>query len=135
MVPMLLITAMGRPSVHLISLLLSLPECPIIRVMLRSDVNVQETLPRQLLSAPHSIVVADDFHGQAFQSAFRGVSTVFHNGSNIHPQDWFLATAVIDMAKEARVRHFILCSVFHSIRTKIHVHKVKLTYVRVFSSA
>lgn len=126
MVPILLVTATGRPSLHLISFLLSLPECPVIRILVRSDVNIQNTVPPQLRSAPHSIIIADEFHGQAFRSAFRGVSTVFHNGASIHPQEWFFAIATIDMAKEAGVKHFILCSVFHSIRTKLHVHKIKL---------
>ncbi|KAF8495063.1 NAD(P)-binding protein [Gautieria morchelliformis] len=95
--------------------------------MVRSYINIQETIPPRLRSAPHSIVIADDFYGPDFQSAFRGVSTVFHHGANLHPQEWFLAIAIIDMAKEAGAKHFVLCSVFQSIRIKIHVHKVKLS--------
>ncbi|KAF8574931.1 NAD(P)-binding protein [Ramaria rubella] len=124
--PTLLFTSIGRPSRHLITVLLSLPDCPSIRVLVRSSVNVRESLPPPLWSAPHSIVVADDWEGLAFQSAFQGVSTIFHNGTDIHTQERFLSMAIIDMAKEAEVKHFVLCSVFHSIRTKIHTHQVKL---------
>ena len=128
MAPLLLVTSTGRASRHLISALLSLPECPAIRVIARANTNIQDTFPLQLRSAPHSIVVADHFQGKEFESAFRGVSIVFHNGPTVHAQEEAMSLAVIDAAKEAGVRHFVLCSVFHPMRTKLHTHKVKLGY-------
>lgn len=128
MAPLLLITSTGRAGRHLISMLLSLPECPAIRVIARSNANIQESFPPQLRSAPHSVVVADYFQGEAFESAFRGVSVVFHNGPAVHAQEEAASMAVIDAAKKAGVKHFILCSVFQAMRTKLHTHKVKLWY-------
>jgi nucleoside-diphosphate-sugar epimerase len=126
MAPLLLVTSTGRAGRHLISTLLSLPECPAIRVIARSNANIQESFPPQLRSAPNSIVVADHFQGREFESAFRGVSIVFHNGPSVHAQEEAMSLAVIDAAKEAGVKHFVLCSVFHPMRTKLHTHKVKL---------
>jgi nucleoside-diphosphate-sugar epimerase len=126
MAPLLLVTSTGRPSRQLISTLLSLPDCPAIRVIARSNENIQEHFPPQLRSSPHSIVVADHFQGTAFESAFRNVSIVFHNGPAVHAQEGAMSLAVIDAAKEAGVRHFVLCSVFHPMRTKLQTHKVKL---------
>jgi hypothetical protein len=40
-----------------------------------------------------------------------------------------MATAVIDAAKNAGVRHFVLCSVLHPMRTKLVTHKLKLQCV------
>jgi nucleoside-diphosphate-sugar epimerase len=126
MAPLLLVTSTGRASRHLISTLLSLPECPAIRVIARSNSNIQEHFPPQLRSAPHSIVVADHFQGREFESAFRGVSIIFHNGPAVHAQEEAMSLAVIDAAKEAGIKHFVLCSVFHPMRTKLQTHKVKL---------
>ena len=136
MVPLLLVTSTGRASRHVISTLLSLPECPAIRVIVRSNANIQETFPPQLRSAPHSIVVADHFQGKEFESAFRGVSIVFHNGPAVHAQEEAMSIAVIDAAKETGVKHFVFCSVFQPIRTKLRTHKVKLGCVMyIFSWA
>lgn len=78
------VTFSGRASRHLISTLLSSPECPAIRAIARSDANIQATFPPQLRSAAHFIIVADHFQGEEFESAFRGVSIIFHNSPSVH---------------------------------------------------
>lgn len=126
MAPILLVTSTSRVCRQLISTLLSLPDCPAIRVITRSNVKIQETFPLPLRSAPHSIIVSDHFQGQAFEAAFQGVSIVFHNGSAIHALEKAMSLAVIDMAKECGVKHFVFCSVFDPVRTKILTHQIKL---------
>ena len=111
MAPLLLVTSTGRASRHVSPTLLSLPECPAIRVIACSSANIQESFPFQLRSAHHFIIVADHFQGRESESAFRGVSIVFHNGPAVHTQEEAMSIVVIDAA-EAGIKHFVLCSVF-----------------------
>lgn len=107
-------------------MLLSSPDCPSIRIISRSDANIEASFPLLLRSAPHSIVVADNCQGQEYKTAFQDVYIVFHDGTDMHAQDETMELAAIDAAKEAQVKHFVLCSVFDPVRTKIRTHQIKL---------
>ena len=106
-----------------------MPDCPAIRLIIPPNANVATGIPQQLRSLPHSVVQAEPTGGQAFESAFLGVNIVFHDGPVIHPQEEATSIAVIDAAKAAGVHHFILCSVFQSIRVKLRTHQTKLRLV------
>ncbi|KIJ25483.1 hypothetical protein M422DRAFT_263584 [Sphaerobolus stellatus SS14] len=121
-----LVTSTTPACRHVVSKLLSSPDCPAIRVITRSAVGIQETFPPQLRSEPHSIILVEDFRGPVFAAAFRGVSVVFHNGPVLLPSEETMAIATIDEARIARVEHFVFCSVLQPIRVKLTTHKVKL---------
>jgi hypothetical protein len=122
----ILVTSTDRLSRHVISTLLSLPDCPPIRVIAQSDANVEGTFPTQLRYMPHSIVVAETFQGREFGAIFRGISVVFHNGPTTQPYEECQSLAIIDAAKGAGVKHFILCSVLQPMRVKLQSHRIKL---------
>lgn len=143
--PSVLITGgNGRTARNLIETLFNLPNCPTLRVLVRSGgiEPLKQALPL-LASAPHSIVLVDYMDERTLMRAFHDVAIVVHNGPAVHQQEAVrcplnavdqvidkhrkaMATAVIDAAKHAGVRHFILCSVLHPMRTKLVTHKLKL---------
>jgi len=126
--PSVLITGgNGRTARHLIEVLLNHPHCPDLRVLVRTGgvEPLKQAFPL-LTQPPHAIVLADYMDERTLTPAFRNVSIVIHNGPSVHQQEAAMATAVVDAAKHAGVRHFILCSVLHPIRTKLVTHKLKL---------
>jgi len=124
-----LVTSTSRICRYLVSNLLSLPDCPAIRLIVRDSGNTQESFPPQLRSVPHSIVAVEYFAGPIFISAFKGVSIVFHNGQALLPVDEAMGIAAIDAAKEAGVQHFVFASVLQPMRVKLGTHKMKLKFV------
>ncbi|KIJ27595.1 hypothetical protein M422DRAFT_37663 [Sphaerobolus stellatus SS14] len=121
-----LVTSTGRICRYVISSLLSLPNCPIIRVLARAHVDVEKAFPQALRSHPHSIVTIDRFDGRTLEAAFKGAAVVFHTGPLIDPQEEATSIAMIDAARAAGVGHFVLCSVLHPFRTKLESHKTKI---------
>ncbi|KIJ23653.1 hypothetical protein M422DRAFT_249632 [Sphaerobolus stellatus SS14] len=103
-----------------------MPDCPAIRVIASPSANLQTGFPPALRSVPHSIVQIEHSEGAEFDAVFRDVSIVFHDGPAIHPQEEAMSIVIIDAAKAAGVDHFILCSVFQPMRTKLRTHQTKL---------
>ncbi|KIJ46905.1 hypothetical protein M422DRAFT_29092 [Sphaerobolus stellatus SS14] len=122
----LLFTTTGRASRYVISVLIAAPGCPAIRVITRSAPNILDSFPAKLREPPHSIVVADHYEGATFAGAFEGIDYVFHDGLPVHPLEEGMGMSVIDTAKAAGVRHFIMLSVLQPVRIKLPTHKVKL---------
>ncbi|KIJ27596.1 hypothetical protein M422DRAFT_271199 [Sphaerobolus stellatus SS14] len=122
----ILITSAGRLTQHVISTLLSLSDCPPIRVIARSHADLGRSFPAQLRSAPHSVVIIENITDPNLANAFQGISIVLHSGPLLDPKEEASSVAIIDMAKNAGVKHFILCSVLQPVRTKLHIHKAKL---------
>ena len=122
--------ANGRTSRHVISALLSSTKCPPLRLLVHSQSSQHKlgsTFP-QLLSAPHSIIIADYLKPSTLTPAFDGISTVFHNGPAFLKSEVVMGIAVIDAAKESGLNpHVIFCSILHPMRTKLLDHKAKLT--------
>jgi uncharacterized protein YbjT (DUF2867 family) len=121
--------ANGRTSRHVIKALLSNPKCPPLRLLVHSQSSL-ETLGSafpQLLSSPHSIIIADYLKSSTLTPAFKGISMVFHNGPAFHQSETLMGIAVIDAAKESGANpHVVFCSILHPIRTKLLHHKAKL---------
>jgi hypothetical protein len=74
------------------------------------------------------MVVADHFEGEAFLSAFKKISIVFHDGLAIDPRGETASFVIIEASKSAGVDHFILSSVIQPIRTKLQTHEMRLGY-------
>ncbi|KIJ27598.1 hypothetical protein M422DRAFT_271201 [Sphaerobolus stellatus SS14] len=122
----LLITSTGRVSRHVISTLLSSPHCPAIRVMVKFGSGLEDTFPPVLLSPPHSIAFVERFEGEKFRSTFKDIDIVFHDGPVMDLSEVGINQSVIDAAKVAGVKHFVLCTSFQPIRSKMEANTMRL---------
>lgn len=122
--------ANGRTSRHVIRTLLSITDCPSLRLLVHSEASLKSlgsTFP-QLLTSPHQIVIGDYLRPETLAPAFHGVSVVFHNGPAFHASEATMGIAVIEAALESGTNpHVVFCSILHPMRSKIVDNKAKLT--------
>ncbi|MDP9026568.1 MAG: NmrA family NAD(P)-binding protein [Actinomycetota bacterium] len=59
------------------------------------------------------------------ESAVDGVRAIYHVGPTLHPAERAMGFGIIDAARTARVEHFVLSSVLHSIVTDLVQHEIK----------
>ena len=71
------------------------------------------------------IFVGDLMLAEDLDRAMQGVHTVFHVSPPMTVHEPHIGISVIQAAERARVRHFILSSVLHPIRSKLLNHDVK----------
>lgn len=71
------------------------------------------------------VVVGDMADAGARAKALAGVSSVYHIGPTVHPQECAIGLGMIDAARDAGVRHFVFSSVLHAIITDLVQHKIK----------
>ena len=71
------------------------------------------------------IVVGDLMDPAVLRKAMMGVEKVYHIGPTAHPKEREMGCAVIDAAREAGVKHFVLSSVLHAITTALVQHEIK----------
>lgn len=125
--------ANGRTSRHVVRALLDAPNPPPLRLLVHSGSSISalksdfSSLASQ--DSPHEIIVADYLVPSELRPALTGIHTVFYNGPAFASQETAMGIAMIDMAKECGVQHFVFCSVLHALRSKMLNHKVKLPCV------
>lgn len=78
----------GRTALEIIDTLLSRPDCPPLRILVRPQgvEALKESFPL-LTSSPHSIFAADYMDEETLDPAFQDVSIVVHNGPSIHQNE------------------------------------------------
>lgn len=71
------------------------------------------------------VLVGDISRPEVMVQAVRGVDKVYHIGPTLHPRERQMGLAIIDAAKAAGVKHFVLSSVLHAITTELVQHEIK----------
>jgi uncharacterized protein YbjT (DUF2867 family) len=71
------------------------------------------------------VIVGDASNRTFLQTAMKGVDTVYHVGPSAHPLEREMGFAMIDIAREMDVGHFIYSSVLHPTLSKLIQHRSK----------
>src|SRR5271170_528055 len=71
------------------------------------------------------VVVGDICDPSVASDAVRGVDKIYHVGPTAHPNERQMALSLVDAARTAGVRHFVLSSVLHAITTDLVQHEIK----------
>lgn len=120
----LLTTANGKQSRHLIPLILSNPTLK-VRGLVHSPHSASQ-LKQDFHQHPNlSIQVGDLLNPNDLSAAMTGVTTVIHVGPPLSVHEPHIGILVIKEAEKAKVKHFIYSSVLHPIRSKLLNHDVK----------
>ena len=127
--------ASGRTSGYLIKSLLASPSPPDLRLFVTSDAAAQKVIAAHPSLGPANFVVGNLLDASTIPPAVAGVDIVLHNAPSFLPNETGMGIALIDAAKAAGVKHFVICSVLHPILTKLVNHKVKREYVFCLQSS
>ena len=123
----LITAASGRTSSYVIKTLLEKGVSPRrLRFLVRSQAAIEKVMtsfPQLLVS---SFVIANYLEASTLTKAFEAVDAVFYNGPTFTPLETAMGISAIHIAREAGVKHFVFCSVHHSLLTKLLNHKAKL---------
>lgn len=123
--------AAGRTSSYVVQALLNssafAPKD--LRLLVRSESSLSKVKQKWPQLPPSAFVIGNYLDMSSLPPAFQNVDIVFHNGPPFHQQETAMGIAVIDAAKAAGVRHFVLCSVLFPILDNLLNHKVKRLYV------
>lgn len=123
----LITAASGRTSGYVLAALLaSGAVTPAdLRLFVRSEDAVKK-LQAAHPSLPRTSFALGDFTElSTVTAAMAGVDAVFHNAPAFHPNETAIGITVVEEAKKAGVKHFVYCSVFHSLVSKLLNHDVK----------
>src|SRR5271170_6912396 len=71
------------------------------------------------------VVVGDICDPAVASDAVRGVDKIYHVGPTAHPNERQMGLSLVDAARTAGVRHFVLSSVLHAITTDLVQHEIK----------
>ena len=71
------------------------------------------------------VQVGDLTRREVLERALDGVTSVYHIGPVLHPEERAMGIAAIDLARAAGVRHFVFSSVLHSIISDLVQHEIK----------
>jgi uncharacterized protein YbjT (DUF2867 family) len=71
------------------------------------------------------VLVGDATERAVLRRAVEGVDTIYHVGPTAHAQERDMGFAIIDVAREAGIGHFIYSSVLHPIASGMLQHKLK----------
>ncbi len=99
--------------------------------LLRAGLEVRacvrtERSAEALRSAGAQHVMVGDLADRDFiDRAVAGISSLFHIGPTLHPDERPIGFAMVDAAKRSGVRHFVFSSVLHAITTDLIQHEIK----------
>ena len=71
------------------------------------------------------VVVGNIMDRDVMARAFERVRKVYHVGPTLHPDERAMGFAMVDMAREKGVDHFVFSSVLHAITTDLLQHEIK----------
>lgn len=92
---------------------------------LRACVRSEESARTLRAAGVTDVVVGDLADPDVLARALRDVEKVYYVGPALHPRERDMGFAVIDAARAAGVRHFVLSSALHAIITDLVQHEIK----------
>ena len=117
---MILVTAAnGNQGKRLIPQLIA-AELPV-----RACVSTQTSADQLRQLGVTEVVVGDICDPTVASDAVRGVDKIYHVGPTAHPNERQMGISLVDAARAAGVRHFVLSSVLHAIVTDLVQHEIK----------
>ena len=117
---MILVTAAnGNQGKRLIPKLIA-AELPV-----RACVSTQASADHLQQLGVKEVVVGDICDPAVASDAVRGVDKIYHVGPTAHPNERQMGLSLVDAARTAGVRHFVLSSVLHAIVTDLVQHEIK----------
>lgn len=91
----------------------------------RACVRSQSSADRLEALGVADVVVGDLADADFVRRAVRGISSVYHVGPTLHPDERSIGHTMIDAARSAGVDHFVFSSVLHAITTDLIQHEIK----------
>ncbi|WP_426517462.1 SDR family oxidoreductase [Diaminobutyricibacter sp. McL0618] len=91
----------------------------------RASVHTEASAAVLRAAGVTDVVVGDLAEPDVLARAVRGVELVYHVGPALSPSERAVGFAIIDAARSAGVRHFVMSSVLHAITTDLIQHEVK----------
>ena len=91
----------------------------------RACVRSEESAGRLRAQGVQDVRVGDLEDLRYIAAALDGVASVYHIGPTLHPKERAIGFAMVDAARAAGVRHFVLSSVLHAITTDLLQHEIK----------
>lgn len=92
-----------------------------VRAVVQSEASAALLMARGV----NDVVVGNIAERSVLDRAFEGVRKVYHIGPTVHPQEREMGLAMVDVARERGVEHFVFSSVLHAITTDLVQHEIK----------
>ena len=122
----LLTLSNGKQCRSLIPILLSDPSYTLVRAFARNSASAKGQCPNHPFISKLQVFEGDLRNVSDIEKAMEGIDTVFHVGPPMSVHESSIGISVIQAARKAGVKHFVLSSVLQPFRSKLLNHDVKL---------